>query len=393
MKVTFEINTERTNAQELDSYRAAAAYLLHLAGDLQALQGAYAEDPDERASTDFVPPPPPPAPTGTTDAEGSPVVSNVVNFPVPPPPPPLVRTADVFLAAAPLVSATLVNHPVPPPPPAAPALPALASAETKKGMWVSDTIAFIQAERTAEVVPASTVAPEYDSANMPWDERIHQKDKNKKQDGTWKLRKQRGATVEQVIAFQQLVQEITQAHAARRMGLTVTAPQTVPSTAQISDAIGSFPVPPPPPMMTAAERVASLNAGQYPLPAQVPLPPTVLASSVTHFPPPPPPPALPMPPVSGYSSAPNLSVPPPPPPMLVQPVPAAGAVPAPPGQMTFRNLMDKLVAATQAGKITPQQAAKCCTDNGAPNLQQLSQMPHLIEPVNTSLDMVLAGLS
>src|ERR1700747_1687169 len=99
-----------------------------------------------------IPPPPPPPPVPTTDGDyddetGEPH-SNVVNGNFPqagnvPPPPPSVDTAAS-------------NTP-------APSLPATGAA----------------------AATGVVSAPEYDSAGMPWDARIHQKSKGKKKDNTW----------------------------------------------------------------------------------------------------------------------------------------------------------------------------------------------------------------
>lgn len=372
MFIKFELDSEDPKKNP-DQLRAAAAFLLHLVGDLDQsaidVQVATGDTPKPYVSqalkTAYAEPSPPPTSVNSDQGDGQetgyPRSADVINFPVPPPPPPITTAgsaapsfppppsvatfvADVNIAA----SATNPNlppptygyqQPVPPPPPAVPATTASAAGAVGSSTVTSAVSTVANTASTVEV----------DSAGMPWDERIHQKDRNKKQDGTWKLRKQRGATPEQVTAFQQLVQQVTKEHSARTNGV-------VP--------------------LTPAERVAALNSGQYPVAATVSLPGTM--------PVPPPPPNV--------SPAPAVPVPPPisGAPMPPPPIPAAGVVS---GQMTFRQLMDKIIAATQAHTITPQQVAKCCTDNGAPSLQQLSFMPHLVEAVNVSLDMVLAGLS
>lgn len=300
MKVTFEIDTERTHEAELRAYRFAAAYLLHLAGDLndedELAEHTHTQTTTETATvgdvshtvTTTVPVPPPPPPVFV------------------PPPPPLVPadSSDVGEDTSDAPASNVLHFPVPPPPPSAntaapipPAPPAM----------------------TAGVV-GTVVSAEVDSAGMPYDARIHQKGKGKKKDLTWKLIK--GIDPAIVVA-------VTAELAARK----------------------------------GAVAPVSLPQGQN----SVPLPPQSNATAATGVPAPPVAPTVPVP-----------------------PAPAVGAVPSAPAP--FRDLVDKLTAATKANLITPAKVNEICQEVGAPNLMQLNTMPALIPEVNSRVDAFLAGL-
>lgn len=226
MRINIEFSSDDLveRAEVKRFYRAVAGSLLHIIGDLdendevptgttaaeprqsfdRALPEAYADGEPVASNHGTVPPAPPL--NGYTFAEASavpppppppaPEVSNVVNFPVPPPPPP-----------------PPVNTAVPPPPP--PPVPTVADAPSA-------------------VVSATEATAEYDSAGMAWDARIHQKGKNKKADGTWKL--QKGINEKQPGLVEAVVKEL-----AARKNATVSLPAT-----------SSVPVPPPPPPTAVA---------------------------------------------------------------------------------------------------------------------------------------------
>ena len=320
MKITFEIDTHYDRACEVNKndYRAAAAFLLHLVGDLDGADtidevpagpkaptepnaatapatassvapvAGIVPPPPSTAATAIVSniPPPPPVPVNNDDGEDTPAApSNVVNFPTlpaPPPPPSLVTTA------APLPSIV------------GPDLAKLAAAVT------------------------GAASAEVDKSGMPWDARIHQKSKNKKKDGNWKLIKGIDPTI---------VQAVTAELAVSRGAV---APVSLPPLVQ--PRTNSMSVPPVPPAIPAAA-------------SGVPAPPA--------------PPAVPIPPVA-----------------------SAGAV----GGINFRELIDKITAATRAGTITPQKVNEICMATGAPSLMQLNSMPDLIPDVNSRIDAFLAGL-
>lgn len=326
INIEFDSNDHVDEPSVKRFYRSVAASLLNIIGELHdagddAPEGTSAPPAPPapplngytfgEASSSVPPPPPPPPPVH---------VSNVVNFPVPPPPPPppVTSTSQAFSPAGspPIASTAAVPIPSAPPAPPAPAAAALSGAAS---------------------------ALDYDSANVAWDERIHQKGKNKKGDGTWKLRKQVGASPEQVAAFNALTLHVLQEQAAHKVA-------------------GTFAPPPPPP------------------PPSVSLPPTVPVTGAVFVPPPPPPP-----PVGA------VFVPPPPPPVSVQGgasngSASNGAVPAPPSE--FKQLMDGFLAA----KVPPQDVAKICQYHGAPNLMELNKREDLFPAVKQTIEKIAQGI-
>lgn len=232
--------------------------------------------------------------------------------------------------------------PFPPPPPplaTAPASAATAGTSTPSGAQAATPAAAASTAVSAEPL-------EYDKAGMPWDARIHQKGKSKKRDGTWKLKKG---------IDQGIVEAVVRELAANR------APAAVPATP--APAAGA--VPPPPAFVPPAAPVAS----------PVPLPPA--ASSAVPVPPPPPVPAAVELPAQSAAA-----------PVPVPTGAAPGGVPVSP----FRALIDKITAATTAGKITAVKVAEIVQGCGAPNLMQLNSMAHLIPEVSSRIDAAIAGV-
>lgn len=95
--------------------------------------------------------------------------------------------------------------------------------------------------------------------------------------------------------------------------------------------------------------------------ANVPPPPAVAVATA-----PPPPPAAP------------AAVPPPPPPGI-------------PGVLSYRELVAKCFAATQAGKLTNDKIVELCRQAGAPDLTAVNAMPAVIPTLNALLDAALMG--
>lgn len=317
--------------------RALAGMLLHAIGDLDETDseaGAHAGETPKGSV--IVPPPPPPsarpaatAPASVTSAAPAAVVVPLPPtipaagpaFSPPPPPPVPVGTNDDEGDAGP--SSNVVNFPTPPPPPSG-ASPAATNFAT------GTPVAAPAAGNGSPVSGAAPAGPaEFDSSGLPWDARIHQKSKNKKKDGTWKLIKGLDATIAAAV-----VTEL----AARKGAASSVAPPVTPP--------GSVPLPPV---------------------SNVPAPPPVPAPTA--------PPSVPVPPPPAVGSA---GAPPPPPSSITG--------------MTFRQLLDKITEATKASKITPSEVSLICQECGAANLMQLNSMPQLIENVNTLLDAKLLGL-
>jgi hypothetical protein len=118
-----------------------------------------------------------------------------------------------------------------------------------------------------------------------------------------------------------------------------------------------------------AGTAAAPAAPPVPLPGALPLPP-------------PPPPATAVADVP--ASSPPAAVP-------VPPVPAPGGVPA--SGSGYKALVDKIIAARNAGKITPEKVNEVVQAEGAPSLMALASLPDLIDKVNTRLDLALSGLA
>lgn len=256
--------------------RLAASFLLHLVGDISdAPEVPDSDAPIAHTGSDMSPPPPPPPP------------APLENFTPPPPPP-----ASAGIAAA----------------PAAPPAPPVESA-------------------AAATTVVAVEAPEFDSAGLPWDGRIHQARKGLKKDGTWKIQKGADAAL-----VESVIKELV-----TRKGVPTPAAAT-----------GSAPPPPPAPPVT-------LPAGQVSLP----LPPVEPASNV------------------------SIVIPAAAAPVPVPAAPAVGPLPA----SGFRELIAKISAGTKANKLDPVKVSTIVQRHGCPSLQALRDMPHLIPLVETDIDV------
>lgn len=269
--------------------------------------------------------------------------------PVPPPPSnviPLVPPAP--LAATPIA-------PVAPPAPSA--LPV-----------VSTSSAVVSPVTTT---PGVLPTDAYDDTGMPHDLRIHQKGMSKKKDGSWKV--QKGLDPALVIAVTQELQA-----AGRMRAPTNTSAQPNPATL-----FGQTPLP------AGASAPVALPPG--PQNAQIPPPPPqgdiiaqaqhqayaqAVAQTQAQIPPPPP-----------VSLPGGSTVPVPPPPGVG--LPNAGQSNVVPIVSGFRALMDKLTRARTAGKLTAEQVNSAVQRAGAPSLQMLSSMSHLVPEVDALIDALL----
>jgi hypothetical protein len=262
----LEINDDDFRALPKQTFRAAAYFLLHVIGDLDDETGvvpvgtsvtrtssetATAGDLSLTKTTSVTksaaPPPPPPPSTSNT----------------PPPPPPPTAASDGDYddetgEAHDTGTSNVVqgNFPqagsaVPPPPPGA----NTAAAPTQSAPAANGA--------AAAGAPSGVVSAEFDSAGMQYDDRIHQKAKGKKKDGTWKLIK--GVDTA-------LVQSVTAELAARKAssvslppsGNSVPVPPVsgavppAPSGVSTPTANGGSSVPVPP-----APAVGSVGASPY----------------------------------------------------------------------------------------------------------------------------------
>lgn len=272
--------------------------------------------------------------------------------------------------------------PVPPPPssnviplvppapggatPIAPAAPPAPSA-----LPVVSTLSVVVSPATT--TPGALKTDAYDDTGMPHDLRIHQKGMSKKKDGSWKV--QKGLDPALVIAVTQELQ------VAGRMRAPTNTSAQQPNPATL---FGQTPLP------AGASAPVALPPG--PQNAQIPPPPPPFQNQGaqggqesnqtqgyqgTQVVPPPPPVSLP-----GGSA-----VPVPPPPGVG--VPNAGQSNVVPIVSEFRALMDKLTKARTAGKLSADQINSAVQQAGAPSLQMLSSMSHLVPTVDALIDALL----
>lgn len=300
-------------------------------------------------------PPAPPVP---------PVPSNVLPF-VPPPP----VGAPVAASLAPSTASNLTAPTVPP-------VPTATSAASTSAPVPPVPPAPSMTPPNVSHATTTTGVIERDSAGMPWDERIHQKKKGKKKDLTWKLQKGIDpAIVSGVIADLQ---------ARGLMGTPATvgasAPVSLPGAGSSAHAPGAHGtgaaalVPPPPPGFTTEQAEALAAQAAYKATgAQVPPPPPFSQEG-------------------GQAQAMNFqsAVPVPPAPGMGMPDATNGGVVS--DVDPYRALVAKFTKARAEGKITAEQVNSIVLQAGAPSLQTLKAMPHLIGAVDAYLDgAILTG--
>lgn len=270
-------------------------------------------------------------------------------FPMPPPPAPPV-TATALTAAH---TSNLPTTAIVPPAPLPVGLPAVPMPPPPAPSNVTAIPTALNAAVTAAIAPPPVPTPPpaaasapvvLDSSGMPWDARIHQKAKSTKKDGTWKL--QKGIDPAMCAA---VVQELH----ARMINSTAAGPP--------GGAPAPLPVPPPPPPVAHAP---------------VPLPP---------------PGATPPPPV--YDDAGNLPATLPVPPAPHVGLPNAANPVVVPGLDSFRALIQKITAARNAvpPRLSAEEVTHAVTSAGAPSLQLLNSMSHLVPVVDSYIDMLLAS--
>lgn len=289
-----------------------------------------------------------PTPPPVVPVPPAPAASNVLPFV--PPPPNVVPAAG---SPAPSTGSTPMVPPAPTAPTATPAASTLAPAVP---------VPPVPTTTPPNALPAmTTTGPiERDSAGVPWDARIHQKGKGVKKDKTWKLIK--GIDPALVTA---VVQELS------AKGLIQTPAAVGASSAPVS-------LPPGVPPAPTQQGSQGYQAGQLPIPqapgqgggeAQAHIPPAPGGTQAQAVIPPAPAASVPVPPaaVLGMPDANN-----------------AGVV-----QIDFRGLVAKFTNARNAGKLTPQQITEIINQAGAPSLQLLGSMAHLVPVADALLDAAL----
>ena len=111
---------------------------------------------------------------------------------------------------------------------------------------------------SAPIAPAPlppTLAPEYDTAGVPWDARVHQSGRGKKQDGTWKLKK----GLDPAFAAAVLA-EITPAAAPAPVATVALVP-SVPAPPTLPGSLASVIPPPAPPAAPVVAAPVSSTSG------------------------------------------------------------------------------------------------------------------------------------
>lgn len=329
-----------TATESIAGLRLAGQFLFDHAQLREAMERGESSPPQ----TDIPPPPPPNVPTGT-------IFEGAANIP----PPPLPDNVVPFIPPAPVAASPAQVIPNAPTVPPAPNALTETSVAVVDGLASSAALAPTTTPNNASPVTTTSAAIELDSSHMPWDERIHLKNKTKKNDGTWKLRRGLDAAV---------VESVTKELHARM----INSPPVEVAAPSFPGGNGSVPVPPPPALAG--------GSGQSPvLPSQ--------PGSAGGVPIPPPPT--------------NGSVPVPPPPVTLQPA----AVPVPPAPvlgvpnvdgappMQFRELVQKITELRKSNRLTGEQVTSLVQQVGAPSLQMLNNMPHLIPQMNDLVDAVL----
>lgn len=161
--------------------------------------------------------------------------------------------------------ATLADAP-PPPPPLMNSSPAtgLSDAPPPPSTSLTATGTPMPGSSRPPQTSAQTQPPEYDSAGVPFDERIHQKKRGKKTDGSWKLQKGIDPAV-----VQSVISELSASGKMQALGSTSTAaaPMTSSAPSPAAGVFGKSPLPasapvdaPPPPPPSDAMPTTTFRA-------------------------------------------------------------------------------------------------------------------------------------
>ena len=336
------LDTDTASYEELD---AAIEFLAKFRGTAQRdctpprVTGETTDDQLERGM-DAAAPPPPPAeftlPPGLHDIGENDVeveidsVVAVVELPAaPPPPPPPISAVPVAAATViPAATAPVSSMAIPAPTPAPP----------------------------GPAVPA-----ELDSRGMPWDARIHASNRSKTIKQEWK--RKRGVDENLVTAVE--AQNKPKNEQPIYQGTTVNL---IPPPGTFAAAV-STPATPAPAMSAAQAEAATFGHMA---------PHAVSSHSI---------------PAAPVSPAPALTAPPPPPPPVVGPsstvsTPIQAPTTAPPD---FRGLMQKIQAASAAGKLSAEQVNAALAGVGLrpEEMAQLINNAPLIASVNAAVDACL----
>lgn len=347
--------------------------------------------------------------------------ANVLPFPSAPPAPSILGfvPAGATPAAAAVVMADavapLLNAPHAFNPPMPGAVPNRAPPIVTPLSFPAPTAAPPNMAPPASVAAAVQAAAsvEYDSAGLPWDARIHNKGRTKKKDGTWKLQKGLDPIIAQAIVAELAAKRVsipsagtssqTNGMPAQSAPVSQNQPTAMyPMQSQISgpaqggamgdsQPLGQGPLTPE---QEARAAYGNRAVGMMPelaasyIPSQVPLPPTMphqypMAGQIG---------SLPLPPFP-REPAPAMV----PPPSIAAPVPvtpqsgAVGGVSPP--VSGYKQLIDKLTAATQNKSLNPALVAPTVQRFGVPNMGMLGDPTYagLLPAISQEFDRLIAG--
>lgn len=346
MQIMIDVNVESPEALDI-----AAEFLKQHAALKRAQELPTGFNTDDHAHTAHATPH---VPTGTPAAP-----------PVPPMPAALNPQGDSVPFPAP------PNSLVPPPPSnVVPFPPAVAPS--------------IPAPPVPAPAGAAAATLELDDSGMPWDKRIHSKNKSKKQDGTWRLLKN---------VDKALLESVTQELHARMVNSTASSVPAPAVEVPAPSFPGALPLPPAQQLAGGAGQGALLppipgNAGSVPVPplpapgnvfGKSPLPPGVTPAPLPASVPLPPVPPVPVPPAAnvGLPDANNAGMVPP--------------APVPEQMSEYRAFVAKATQARADGRLSADAVSQIVQQAGAPSIQLLGNMAHLVPRAMFILDATLAG--
>lgn len=245
--------------------------------------------------------------------------------------------ADAGLVPVDMDTGNVLPFKVPTPPPASTATaPATSTVSPVSAPAPAVPLAVLSAP-AAPLPPAQTATlDEFDSSGLAWDARIHQENRNKKKDGTWMLKRRIEAA---------LVEEVTKELIARKKfnvasGIPTPAP-SAPASVGVTSAAPPF-VPPAPATGIPSDDID----------VEIPADPNSVFAAV----------------------------------------PAPAAPPAPPAAPVnkLREFIMKCSKLTTSGQLTSEQINAAVQQVGAPSMQALGSMQHLIDAANSVIDGMLA---
>jgi hypothetical protein len=288
------------------------------------------------------------------------VADSALDAPLPPPPPadpavvagmiPATDPADDIDVEVDSVVAVVELPAAPPPPPPV-------------SLWTAEAAKPATLPPATPAPPGPAVPAELDSRGMPWDARIHASNRSTTIKNEWK--RKRGVD-ENLVTAVEAQNKPKNAEQPIYQGTTINLLPVASAVAPLAPVT-------PLPAMSAVQAETSLFGRMAP--------PAVSSHSTAAAP--------------GYH-APAMTAPPPPPPPVVGPsstvsTPTPVPTSAPPATIDFRGLMQKIQAASAAGKLTPDQVNAALAGVGLrpEEMAQLINNAPLIASVNAAVDACL----